>query len=199
MERSIKTIFTVITLCYLSFAAQAKDANANKAQPAAATQSESKAKPQDEAKSQALPNLKDVLTLEWIDLIPDSERNQFTAQGMPAQSHTGKAAKQSKLGHVRKELNGSKVKIPGFVIPLEGDQNMVTEFLLVPYFGACIHVPPPPPNQIVYVRFPKGAPIQQLWDVIYVVGTLKTETTNHELAETAYVIEGTQIEEYDDM
>ena len=118
---------------------------------------------------------------------------------MPAQSHTGKAAKQSKLGHVRKELNGSKVKIPGFVIPLEGDQNMVTEFLLVPYFGACIHVPPPPPNQIVYVKFPKGAPIQQLWDVIYVVGTLKTETTNHELAETAYVIEGTQIEEYDDM
>ena len=112
---------------------------------------------------------------------------------------TGKAAKQSKLGHVRKELNGSKVKIPGFVIPLEGDQNMVTEFLLVPYFGACIHVPPPPPNQIVYVKFPKGAPIQQLWDVIYVVGTLKTETTNHELAETAYVIEGTQIEEYDDM
>ena len=199
MERSIKTIFTLIALCFLSFAAQTKDANVNKAHPTVEEKSENAVKPQTEAKSNEPPNTKDVLTLEWIDLIPDSERNQFTAQGMPAQSHTGKAAKQSKLGHVRKELNGSKVKIPGFVIPLEGDQNMVTEFLLVPYFGACIHVPPPPPNQIVYVRFPKGAPIQQLWDVIYVVGTLKTETTNHELAETAYVIEGTQIEEYDDM
>ena len=199
MERSIKTIFTLIALCFLSFAAQTKDASVNKAHPTVEEKSENAVKPQTEAKSNEPPNTKDVLTLEWIDLIPDSERNQFTAQGMPAQSHTGKAAKQSKLGHVRKELNGSKVKIPGFVIPLEGDQNMVTEFLLVPYFGACIHVPPPPPNQIVYVRFPKGAPIQQLWDVIYVVGTLKAETTNHELAETAYVIEGTQIEEYDDM
>ena len=199
MERFIKTIITLIASCFLSYAAQATDTSVNKAQPTGETKSESKVKPQDETKNQELPNSKDVLTLEWLDLIPDSERNQFTAQGMPAQNHTGKAAKQSKIGNVRKELNGSKVKIPGFVIPLEGDQNMVTEFLLVPYFGACIHVPPPPPNQIIYVRFPKGAPIQQLWDVIYVVGTLKTETTNHELAETAYVIEGTQIEEYDDM
>ena len=106
---------------------------------------------------------------------------------------------QSTLGAVRPELNGSKVKIPGFVIPLEGDENMITEFLLVPYFGACIHVPPPPPNQIIYVKFPKGAPIQQLWDVIYLVGTLKTETITHDLAQTGYLIEGVAIEEYDDM
>ncbi|MDE1338592.1 DUF3299 domain-containing protein [Vibrio aestuarianus] len=142
----------------------------------------------------------DVLKFDWIDLIPQNERNQFTPEGMPALSHNGDmTAEQSKVGGVRSELNGSKVKIPGFVIPLEGDANMVTEFLLVPYFGACIHVPPPPPNQIIYVKFPKGAPIQQLWDVIYVVGTLKTENISHELAETAYVIEGTAIEEYDDM
>ncbi|MGD8173048.1 DUF3299 domain-containing protein [Vibrio sp. TRT 21S02] len=142
----------------------------------------------------------DILTLDWIDLVPEKERNQFDAVGMPmAQDHSGNAAQQSKVGSVRQELNGSKVKIPGFVIPLEGDENTVTEFLLVPYFGACIHVPPPPPNQIIYVRFPKGAPVQQLWDVIYVIGTLKTETISHELAETGYVIEGTAIAEYDDM
>jgi hypothetical protein len=141
----------------------------------------------------------DTLTLDWIDLIPESERNQFDAYGMPAVDHSGDVMKQSKVGSVRPELNGSTVKIPGFVIPLEGDENMVTEFLLVPYFGACIHVPPPPPNQIIYVKFPKGAPVQELWDVIYVIGTLKTETISHELAETAYVIEGTEIAEYDDM
>tara|TARA_Y100001956_G_scaffold33106_1_gene32430 strand:+ start:2290 stop:2784 length:495 start_codon:yes stop_codon:yes gene_type:complete len=143
-------------------------------------------------------NQEEILTLDWIDLIPLNERNQFDSYGMPATDHSGGTMAQPKVGSVRKELDGSKVKIPGFVIPLEGDENMVTEFLLVPYFGACIHVPPPPPNQIIYVRFPKGAPVQQLWDVIYLVGTLKTETVSHELAETGYVIEGTAIEEYDD-
>lgn len=143
-------------------------------------------------------NSEDVLQLDWIDLIPESERNMFDKQGMPAIDHSGDMMQQSKLGSVRQELNGSTVKVPGFVIPLEGDENMVTEFLLVPYFGACIHVPPPPPNQIIYVKFPKGAPVQELWDVIYVIGTLKTETISHELAETGYVIEGTAITEYDD-
>ncbi|NVJ58450.1 MAG: DUF3299 domain-containing protein [Vibrionaceae bacterium] len=143
-------------------------------------------------------NNQDVLQLDWIDLIPESERNMFDEQGMPTVDHSGDVMQQSKLGSVRQELNGSTVKVPGFVIPLEGDENMVTEFLLVPYFGACIHVPPPPPNQIIYVKFPKGAPVQELWDVIYVIGTLKTETISHELAETGYVIEGTAITEYDD-
>ncbi|ELL4668442.1 DUF3299 domain-containing protein [Vibrio fluvialis] len=142
----------------------------------------------------------EVLKLDWIDLIPENERNLFDQQGMPMPDHNGSApAKQSKIGHVRSELNGSTVKIPGFVIPLEGDENTVTEFLLVPYFGACIHVPPPPPNQIIYVKFPKGAPVQELWDVVYVIGTLKTESVSLDLAETGYVIEGSKIAEYDDM
>ncbi|MDA0111125.1 DUF3299 domain-containing protein [Vibrio sp. La 4.2.2] len=140
----------------------------------------------------------DLLKLDWIDLIPEKERNQFDAMGMPAIDHSGGVMEQSKLGSVRQELNGSLVKIPGFVIPLEGDEDMVTEFLLVPYFGACIHVPPPPPNQIIYVKFKEGAPVHRLWDVIYVVGTLKTETINSELAETAYLIDGIRIEDYDD-
>ncbi|BCL68414.1 conserved hypothetical protein [Vibrio nigripulchritudo MADA3029] len=140
----------------------------------------------------------ETLTLDWIDLIPESERQQFTAGGMPVTDHTNANVQQSKVGSVRQELHGSQVKIPGFVIPLEGDDKKVTEFLLVPYFGACIHVPPPPPNQIIYVKFKEGAPIHQLWDVIYVVGTLKTETINSDLAETGYLIEGIKIEEYDD-
>ena len=140
----------------------------------------------------------ELLTLDWIDLIPESERAQLDPFGMPSVDHSTQA-QQSKLGAIRTELNGSTVKIPGFVIPLEGDADKVTEFLLVPYFGACIHVPPPPPNQIIYVKFPEGAPVQELWDVIYVVGTLKTESMSHELAETGYLIEGTGIEAYDDM
>lgn len=139
------------------------------------------------------------LKLNWIDLIPESERAQFDTEGMPAAlNHDGGAAKQNMIGTVRTELDGSQVRIPGFVIPLEGDANKVTEFLLVPYFGACIHVPPPPPNQIVYVKFPSGAPVQQLWDVVYVVGELKAQTVEHELAQTGYLINGVEIQPYDD-
>ncbi|QUJ67768.1 DUF3299 domain-containing protein [Photobacterium sp. GJ3] len=142
---------------------------------------------------------KETLTLDWIDLIPEKERQQFNQQGMPFMNHEGdQAALQKRIGSVRPELDGSKVKIPGFVIPLEGDENTITEFLLVPYFGACIHVPPPPPNQIIYVKFPKGAPVQQLWDVVYIVGKLKVQTVEHDLAETGYMLQGTEIEEYDD-
>ncbi|WP_087026684.1 DUF3299 domain-containing protein [Thaumasiovibrio subtropicus] len=143
----------------------------------------------------------DVLTLNWLDLIPEAEREAFAANAGRAaigahDESSDLRAQQSLIGSVREELNGSKVKIPGFVIPLEGDNKVVTEFLLVPYFGACIHVPPPPPNQIVYVKFPEGVPIQQLWDVIYVNGTLKTEAVNHDLAQVGYMIEGIAIEDY---
>ncbi|CAH0532536.1 hypothetical protein VST7929_00366 [Vibrio stylophorae] len=135
------------------------------------------------------------LLLDWIDLIPEKERNQVIA--MPMIDHEGEA-QQSLVGDVRTELNGSEVKIPGFVIPLEGDDQVVTEFLLVPYFGACIHVPPPPPNQIVYVKFAKGAPLQELWDVVYVTGILKTEHISSELAEVAYILEGNAVLPYDE-
>jgi hypothetical protein len=140
-----------------------------------------------------------IKTLNWIDLIPQAERDQFNEQGMPAVNHAGNIpAKQIHVGSVRPELNGLDVKIPGFVIPLEGDENTITEFLLVPYFGACIHVPPPPPNQIIYVKFPKGAPVQELWDVVYVVGKLKTELFTSDLADAGYIIEGLRLEPFDD-
>jgi len=131
----------------------------------------------------------DVLKLDWIDLIPEAERNQFDKQGMPAINHSGDVMMQSKLGSVRPELNGSTVKIPGFVIPLEGNENIVTEFLLVPYFGACIHVPPPPPNQIVHVKIKNGVPIESLYDAITVTGIIKVETWSGELAQTGYTMQ----------
>jgi hypothetical protein len=138
------------------------------------------------------------LKLDWIDLIPESERAQFDAQGMPQVNHDDGQMLQPLTGSFREELSGSEVKIPGFVIPLEGTDTLITEFLLVPYFGACIHVPPPPPNQIIYVRFPSGAPIQQLWDVVYVVGELTTESQSTFLALTGYTIDGVRLEEYND-
>ena len=131
----------------------------------------------------------------WEDLVPEG----FNELAPPSVQHNGEMSQLQPDAPTVDTFDGKRVKIPGFVVPLEGTAELTTEFLLVPYFGACIHVPPPPPNQIIYVKFPQGAPIQQLWDVIYLVGTLKTESISHDLAQTGYLIEGTAIEEYDDM
>ena len=147
-------------------------------------------------------NNEQVLKLNWIDLIPYKERNLiYDNDGNPVAKieHEGElSAMQSKIGSVREELDNSQVQIPGFVIPLEGDENILTEFLLVPYFGACIHVPPPPLNQIIYVKFQKGAPVQQLWDVVYIVGKLRTKSTTTDIAKTGYYIDGIEILKYED-
>lgn len=139
----------------------------------------------------------DVITLQWQDLIPFDERDKIPPQ-RPIINHDGEAPAQLLYGGVREELNNKTVTIPGFVIPLEGDNETITEFLLVPFFGACIHVPPPPPNQIIYVKFEHGAPIQQLWDVVNVTGVMKTQTTQSELAQTGYLLEGLSVAPFDD-
>lgn len=97
------------------------------------------------------------------------------------------------------EMNGKMVKIPGFVVPVQGDGQRVTEFFLVPYFGACIHVPPPPANQIIYVRFEPGTKVENLYDAIWVTGTLSTESVIHELASSGYALEAFVIEPYEEV
>ena len=70
----------------------------------------------------------------------------------------------------------------------------------MPYFGACIHVPPPPSNQIIYVRFEPGTKVENLYDAIWVTGKLAIEvTTAHELASSGYSLEAFVIEPYEDL
>ncbi|MGX9416396.1 DUF3299 domain-containing protein [Vibrio sp. WJH972] len=132
--------------------------------------------------------------IEWLDLIPEEERNIVYER--PLADHDGDAPPQLLVGTVRQDLNGKKIKIPGFVIPLEGDDSKVTEFLLVPFLGACIHVPPPPPNQIIYVKYAGGAPTNGLWDLVWITGILRTDGVSSELGETGYLLEGVDIEKY---
>ncbi len=91
-------------------------------------------------------------------------------------------------------LDKQLVKIPGFVVPLEGDSDSVTEFLLVPYFGACVHVPPPPSNQIVYVKFETGVPLDNLYDAVWVTGTLSTKGWSGDIASVGYSMTGQAVE-----
>ena len=94
-------------------------------------------------------------------------------------------------------LNGKLVKMPGFVVPLEFDGTEVSEFLLVPYFGACIHVPPPPANQIVYVKSQKKGLIDGLFDVVWVTGKMNTVRFNSDLGEAGYTLEASAVVPYE--
>ena len=73
------------------------------------------------------------------------------------------------------ELNGQTIRMPGYVLPLEFDGIKVTEFFLVPYVGACIHVPPPPPNQMVHVSANPGIESKELYEPVWVEGKIATE------------------------
>ena len=95
------------------------------------------------------------------------------------------------------ELDGQTVKLPGFIVPLDFEGQEVTEFLLVPYFGACIHVPPPPANQIVYVKSPDAYELGGLFDAVWVTGTLKTQAHLNDVGDAGYTLEASTIEAYE--
>ena len=96
-----------------------------------------------------------------------------------------------------KKLDGKLVKIPGFVVPLEDYEEEGAEFLLVPYFGACVHTPPPPPNQMVYVRMQGGKKIKfGWWDPVWMEGTLKIEHFESPYGAAGFQLVGMKVTPY---
>ena len=97
------------------------------------------------------------------------------------------------------ELNGEYVKLAGFVVPLEFDfeNGTFTEFLLAPYFGACIHVPPPPSNQIVHVKSQEPLEQNLLNYAVWVTGTMTTDSVDSEYGYAGYSMKDVQLEIYD--
>jgi uncharacterized protein len=93
-------------------------------------------------------------------------------------------------------LDGARVKLPGYLVPLEEVAAGHTEFLLVPYFGACIHTPPPPANQIVLVVPAKPAGGLRSMDTVWVSGTLKTTRSNSPMGASGYRLEAALVERY---
>ncbi|MEM8986622.1 MAG: DUF3299 domain-containing protein [Pseudomonadota bacterium] len=141
------------------------------------------------------------MILEWEDLMPEGEWERIEQQimemfgDMPggvdsiAEGSAGDTAVQFGTFNVVNELNDENIRMPGYALPLEFAADGVTdEFLLVPYFGACIHTPPPPPNQIVYVKSEKPIKLAGLWDPIWVEGVLKTTSHNNDLGNAAYTL-----------
>lgn len=93
-----------------------------------------------------------------------------------------------------KALDGQSIKIPGFMVPLEDEQEKVTEFLLVPTPQACIHVPPPPSNQMVFIKMRN--PSDVVFGPIWIHGVLHISSKKHMYGEASFEIDGILIEPY---
>jgi hypothetical protein len=93
-------------------------------------------------------------------------------------------------------LDGQNVRIPGYLVPLDETKDGLTQFLLVPYFGACIHTPPPPSNQIVEVRPKQPVKGFRPMDTVWVSGTLRTLRSETYMGTSSYRMDALRVEPY---
>jgi hypothetical protein len=147
--------------------------------------------------------------LEWDDMIPADYRpdkimaqfgdiSELNDNDPRAQKILDELEKAWSAAPVVESLDGKRVKLPGFVVPLEGDGKKLSEFLLVPYYGACIHVPPPPANQTVYVKVPKAdAKIRHAFDTVWVTGILSAKPFSNDLATAGYQMQAEEVIPYE--
>lgn len=151
----------------------------------------------------------DAKTIEWDALIPEDWQPEtlmadYDVEGLSdddprAQEILDKLAALWKDAPIVPTLEGQRLRLPGFVVPLEMDQESIDQFLLVPYYGACIHVPPPPANQTVHVVVREGDRFAgQLFDVVWVTGTMRIEHLSSDLAEAGYRLEDAGVAPYED-
>ncbi len=116
----------------------------------------------------------------------------------PVTWSTLKTLTNPKVDSPAKALDKKIVAVPGFMVPLEDDAEEVTEFLLVPFAGACIHVPPPPPNQMIYVKLRGGHKAKMSFsEPIVVVGQLHVMTVQSPYGDVSYNLDGDSVKPYE--
>lgn len=155
------------------------------------------------------PVTSDIKELGWDDLIPEEwlpdpvliekyNNGEIDDKDPRIIALRIRMEELQKRAPVNKKLDGKTIKLPGFVVPLEGDGKKVSEFLLVPYHGACIHVPPPPSNQTVFVKMKDGsAKVRRLFDTVMITGTMKIEKVKHDIAEAGYTLYADKVESFE--
>ena len=139
------------------------------------------------------------IELKWSDLVPEEDGLALDALrdlGIVQHGQMSTPFDQTRSGIVTEEFNGQNVRIPGYLIPLEFADTGITVALLVPYVGACIHVPPPPPNQLIFVTTDTPYKSSGLFEAVYVTGLFGTSVTETMLAEVGYSIAADRIEPY---
>tara|TARA_B100000965_G_scaffold390476_3_gene397440 strand:- start:59743 stop:60336 length:594 start_codon:yes stop_codon:yes gene_type:complete len=161
----------------------------------------------------ALPSLcaaVEYTEVEWTDLMPKDDLDALLAppeylndiadgsqqdsvaalnqkESVDAQTKRYRDALSST--RVMQEFNGKQIRIPGYMVPLEqNEEREVTAFFIVPYFGACLHMPPPPPNQILYVQYEEGIALEALQQPFWFEGTLTVALNENALGTSAYTL-----------
>lgn len=137
--------------------------------------------------------------ITWDDLIPPGvPYSEIIGEGeLDEVNDTWNPIYDANATKLNETLNGAYIRMPGYIVPLELGANGVTRFLLVPYVGACIHTPPPPPNQLVFVSSETPWPSDQLWDAVWVTGVMHTRLQSTELGETGYALTADKMEIYE--
>lgn len=153
------------------------------------------------AASLALPRAAGAVTareIEWIDLLPRGvPYPEIVAEGeMDEINDTWIPVYDEHARLFNMDLEGAFIRMPGYVVPLDIDARGVKTFLLVPYVGACIHVPPPPANQLVYVETVEPWPHADLWAAVWVTGTMRTQLQSTNLGEIGYALDAVEMEHY---
>ncbi|MEL7111879.1 MAG: DUF3299 domain-containing protein [Pseudomonadota bacterium] len=150
-----------------------------------------------------------VREIGWEELLPEGEEEKLAQlyQQQMAMLYSGgpiiegSAADQMiQIGtfNTVKELNEAKIRIPGYTVPFEFGANAeIKEFLLVPYYGACLHAPPPPPNQTVFAISEEPIRLRDLAQAVWLEGTILTQTQESELADAAYTVRIDRVETYE--
>ena len=150
----------------------------------------------------------DVRVLTWQEMIPTdappvklitTPMHDLSKMADSLSMESAPAAHQlAPHAPVVKALDGQMVRLPGYIVPLEvSEEGRVIEFLLVPYFGACIHVPPPPPNQIVHVTSELGVKVDELYQPYWIEGPMQVKSSSSELADAGYQMEADKILVYE--
>ena len=136
--------------------------------------------------------------ITWDDLIPPGvPYSEIIAEGeLDEENDYWRPIFDENSTKLNPALADAYIKMPGFIIPIDISGDGVTSFILVPYVGACIHVPPPPPNQLVFVTTKVPWPSERLWEAVWVTGTMQNKVQYTEVADTGYELEADRIEIY---
>jgi hypothetical protein len=140
----------------------------------------------------------DYIDLDWEDLLPDdtSAIPNALRSLLPHDEEMPLTSQQPESNGVRTDWNGQIVRIPGFIVPIDYKGTGVTAFILVPYVGACVHVPPPPANQLVFVTTSEPYESDGLFEPVNVIGMFGVSSLTTHLAEIGYALSADKIEPY---
>lgn len=145
-------------------------------------------------------------SIQWMNLLPDDDLKALTEDPIPNSVVEGTAADEIKSAiamsikdpvsdyekalvsvRVKEEYNNRAIRLPGFIVPVDTDEaGKALSFFFVPFFGACLHLPPPPPNQIIYATYDKGISVENLEVPYWMEGVITTKQESNDMATAAY-------------